>query len=62
MTHPQVHPSHTKQARRFLEALQVEADVGGLHYAPCFRDCLSDNMGWVEMRLAELIARLTVPG
>jgi hypothetical protein len=60
--HPTVQASHRRQAREFLEAIQDEADIGGLHYAPCFRDCLGDNMGWVQMRVAELIARLSTDG
>lgn len=39
------------KAREFLESIVDEADTRGEHYAPCFRDCLADNLDWVAERL-----------
>jgi hypothetical protein len=44
-----------ESAKAFLDLIEAEADKGGAHYAPCFRDCLHDNREWVQERLAELI-------
>lgn len=47
---------HWQCAAKFIDSIQEAADVGGAHYAPCFRDCLGDNRDWVKAKLAELIA------
>lgn len=35
----------------------IISDASGSKYAPCFRDCLSDNRDTAEARIVEIIAR-----
>jgi len=45
-----------RAAGAFIEQLMKDADAGGAHYSPDFRDALHDNRHWVTDRLAELLA------
>ena len=44
-------------AERFISDIIDAADAHGPHYAPDFRDCLTDNRNWVETMLAALIQK-----
>lgn len=50
-------PERGVRAKEIIDQIQNQADRGGQHYSPCFRDSLGDARSWAEPILQEALDR-----